>query len=366
MKNVLIVDVGEAYGGIEKYIYNIYTHIDHDLIHIDFLIYSNHCAYEDSYIAKSNIYCVTSRRTNPMKHKKEIIDFFRTHKYDSVWVQTCSASNITAQKIARRYSDAIIITHAHVAKAEPKGFIHDCIATGLHIVNRPRLNKITDVRLACSKEAAAYLFGNKFVSMTKIVNNGIDVTSYKITDEVKTSYRNDLNINENDLVIGHVGRFSKVKNHEFIIIIFYELQKKISEAKLLLVGDGEERSNIEKIVKELRIETKVIFTGARNDIPQLLSIMDVFLFPSINEGFGIAAIEAQVTGVPVLMNENLSKELVISNGCKALSIKAPVSVWVDEINRARNVKLVLTDSVNKYDINTTAKEIERIIGERTK
>lgn len=362
MKKVLIVDIGERNGGIEKYIYNLYEHINKTEFIIDFLVYVEHCAYEEVFIKNSNIFHVTSRRKNPFKHYQQLKCFFENNDYDVVWIQTCSASNILPHKLAKKYSKARLISHAHVVKAESKGKIYDFITNVLHKYHQKELRKITDVALACSYEAGSYLFGEEYAENVQVVYNGIEIQAYVTNDEMKNRNRRQVGFDVNDVILGHVGRFSLVKNHKFLLDVFEKYYEKQPNARMLLVGDGEEKQNIEKEVLKRNLTKVVTFMGERDDIPQMLSMMDVFLFPSINEGFGIVAIEAQAAGIPIIVNTGLSCLLNVSNYFYQLSVTENVNVWVNKIEEILMKKNRKCDKrIGEFDINTTSKKIEKIL-----
>jgi glycosyltransferase involved in cell wall biosynthesis len=106
-------------------------------------------------------------------------------------------------------------------------------------------------------------------------------------------------VDDDTFILGNVGRFVYQKNHEFMLNVFATLKKIRSNSKLLLVGEGVLEAELKQLAKSLKIEDSVIFYGVTHDVPAVLSAMDAFIFPSRFEGFGIVAIEAQVSGLPV-------------------------------------------------------------------
>ena len=171
---------------------------------------------------------------------------------------------------------------------------------------------MVDEYLSCSEKAKKSIFTDKFINKNKIkiLKNGIYIDKYKFDSNLRNKYRNDLGIN-NKIVYGHTGRFSKEKNHEYLIDLFYEIQKK-QDAVLLLVGEGPLEELIKEKVKKLNIEDKVLFLGFRNDINELLNAMDIFILPSISEGLPVSLIEAQSNGLLIYASTGVSKETNIS------------------------------------------------------
>ena len=137
---------------------------------------------------------------------------------------------------------------------------------------------------------------------TIVVNNGIDFEKYKpLSDAQEKILRDETGLSKEDFVIGHVGRFSKVKNHKFIISVFTEVLKRKQNAKLLLIGAGPLESEIRALISTYKIENNVVILSHRSDVNCLLRLMNVFLFPSLYEGLGIVLIEAQVSDLKCIM-----------------------------------------------------------------
>ena len=138
-------------------------------------------------------------------------------------------------------------------------------------------------------------------------------------------------MSDSNFVIGHVGRFNYPKNHEFIVPVFNELLKEEPSAKLMLVGDGENRATIEKQISDLGISKSVIMTGVRNDIHDIMQAMDVFLMPSRYEGLPVVSIEAQASGLPCVFSDVVTAGLDITGNCRFISLKLNAKEWAEVI-----------------------------------
>ena len=172
------------------------------------------------------------------------------------------------------------------------------------------VKKYTTLGISVSKQAAISLFGPQWNidNRYRIIQCGINVDLFNKAVNKKT-IRNKLGIKSNSRVIGHVGRFSEQKNHPFIIDVFSEILKIDSSIRLLLIGDGENLLDIKKLALRKDIEDKIIFTGLRHDIAELmLGAMDIFLVPSLWEGLGLVIIEAQAAGLPCILSDNIPNE----------------------------------------------------------
>ena len=143
--------------------------------------------------------------------------------------------------------------------------------------------------------------------------------------------------------------------------MFYELQKRKPNSILILTGDGKARQQIEKMVQELDLGSKVIFTGIRSDVNRLMQAMDVFLFPSLYEGLPVTMIEAQAAGLPCVISENVPEETIVTDRVSRLALGAPVSEWTDKILKAgQKERRDQTMQIRKagYDIKENAERLQ--------
>lgn len=193
-------------------------------------------------------------------------------------------------------------------------------------------NFVADEKISCGREASRYLFGEKSLKNKEIVHipNSIDaenfIQAYSVSKEsllgpeIKDKY-----------VIGHIGRFYSVKNHIFMLDVI----EKLSETSLafiwLFIGDGKDFDEIKKIAKERELDQYIKFLGRRNDIPQLLQIMDLFVLPSKYEGFPTVAVESQASGTKTLLSDTITEDVDLQlNLIEFLTITKP-DVWVKYI-----------------------------------
>ncbi len=365
MKRVklLIVDIGALKGGIEVFVHNFYNYLNIS-IDIDFLVFCEKCAWEDEYLLNgSNVYHIPPRRENPFTFNLRINNFFKSHnEFDYVWVQSSSASNISCHKAVKKYTNSKLLTHAHVSKAETRKGIHDFYTRMMHSYNQKKLCKLTDYQLGCSKDALTYLFGD--AGNGYVINNGIDVTRYVNASKDKEKNREQIGIEVDSFVLGHVGRFVAIKNHPFIIDVFEQVANKIDNAILVLVGEGEERKVIQNIVNMKMLDDKVVFFGERDEIEKYFSVMDAFIFPSFYEGFGIAVIEAQLAGVKCYINSTLPDNLDVTTNIHRLSLDVTPEKWAEMIvnGQNQNQNIIIDDRVASFDILTSINKFLKIIG----
>lgn len=251
-----------------------------------------------------------------------------------------------------------IIIHSHNT-----GSSQEKMKILLHNILKIFLPLIGDEFLACSKLAAEWLYPKKYLDKVKIINNGIDVEKYKFNLEKRNQLRKEMNL-ENKFILGHVGRFSDVKNHKFLIEIFNEVQKVEKESILLLIGNGELEQKIRKQAKELNLEEKVIFLGITDKVEDYLQIMDIFLLPSKYEGLPIVGIESQASGLKCFFSKNITEELRITDLCEFLDINISPKKWAEEILKYKNSyeRKNMVKEIEKagYSIKLSVKELESI------
>ena len=178
------------------------------------------------------------------------------------------------------------------------------------------------------KKELDQLFG---INNTSVIYNGIDVKRFEDIGGTKEAIRRSLNIEENAFLIGHVGRFIPEKNHKFIVKVFSEVNSLKPESRLLLIGTGPLKNSIEKMIRDCGQENNVILLDNRSDIPNLLKAMDVFLFPSIKEGFPVSLVEAQASGLYCVASTNITNEAFFSPNLITLNIDSSIEIWVKEV-----------------------------------
>jgi glycosyltransferase involved in cell wall biosynthesis len=192
-----------------------------------------------------------------------------------------------------------------------------------------------------------------------VIRNGVDFDKFRKVDITKEEKRKELNIPQDAYVIGQVGRFAYQKNPEFTVDVFRELLKKRPDSYLLLIGRGKQEAQLRKQIADYGIEDHAKLLIARTDIPELLKAMDVFVLPSRFEGFGIVLIEAQVSGLPCVVSDNVPVQVYQSREITALSLDDPIDQWVDALlNPSGNIKEF--GDINNYDMSKEIRNLEAL------
>ncbi len=215
-----------------------------------------------------------------------------------------------------------------------------------------------DLRIIALHEDMAKEIEEMFsIDNVAVIRNAIDFKCFQDAGLSKKDARMINYIPEDAYVIGQVGRFSYQKNPEFTIKVFKELLKKNSKAILLLIGRGRQEEQLRKMIKDLKLSDKVRILVSRDDIPELLRTMDVFIMPSRFEGFGIVAIEAQVAGLPCVLSDQVPKQVYQSKNITSLSLDEPLDKWVEALLHPEG-NIDTYGDIDDYNMDNEIKNLE--------
>ncbi len=322
---ILHVGISEHLGGIETYLYKMASNVDLKEYQFDFLTYHDvtPCFYEEISALGCNFQRVTSRRKNWLQFRKDFAKLIEKEQYDIIHCHLNTLSFIDPIKIGLK-KGVKVVGHSHNGsfKGSKKSQL-------LHTVNSLRFPAKKVKMLAVSGLAGRWMFGKK--SSYTVLNNGVDLKKFYYTDGRRERIRNEFHIEKEKLIV-HTGAFREQKNHDFLIDVFYELNKLEPTAKLMLVGDGALKTKIEEKVKALGLEERVIFAGIRKDIADVLCAGDVFVFPSFYEGFPCSLIEAEATGLYCFAADTITQEVKIDGLCEYISLQASAKEWAERIH----------------------------------
>lgn len=342
-------------GGLETMLMNYYRHIDRNKLQFDFLVHRDFEADYDQEIQLlgGRIFHVSRLVPWSKSYRTTLKKFFSEHpEYKIVHVHQDCLSSVALQ-CAQECGVPIRIAHSHNSNQDKNlKYLIKCYYM-------KKIPTYATNMFACSKLAGEWMFGGY---QFQVLLNAIDAEKYAYSSSVASKVRTELSIDE-EYVIGHVGRFSPQKNHDFLIDVFNECVKMDANVKLVLVGDGEGRKQIEDKVEALGIRDKVIFTGVRTDVNELLQAMDVFVFPSLYEGLGISTIEAQTASLPCVISESIPDDCIVTEGLvKKVSLNSSPREWATEVIKLRRTPR--TDRIGEikvagYDISDAARKLER-------
>lgn len=319
MKKRVLIVITTAFvpaGGLTGVVMNYYRKIDKRDILID--IASTNKApitlTEEIKLYGSHYYCL-NRRSFILSY------FFKLYKlcknYDIIHVNGNSATTFIELLAAKLAGIKIRINHNHTSIP-----YHRKTSNMVY----PFFKNLVTERIACSDLAGKWLYrdGDFF-----ILKNAVDVDKYQYNKETRKIVRGALGIKDDCCILGHVGKIYKPKNHSYLVRIFAEFFKHAPNSKLLLVGDGVMRAEIEELVSKLRLREHVIFAGLRMDIPDMLQAMDFFVFPSIWEGMPLSVLEALSSGLTCVISDHITKDVMIGPHIHSLQIESDPVLWAD-------------------------------------
>lgn len=342
-------------GGTQALLMNIYRNIDRNKVQFDFLVeYTDKEFYDDEILSLGGkIYYTNLRKDkNILKFDKYLKKILKENDYKIIHVHTYSIGYFVL-KTAKKCGVPVRIAHSHNNETvRDSKYILKLIMQKIYTIYATNL-------FACSKSAGEYLFGKKDFY---VLNNAIDSEKFIFNEKFRKEIREELNL-ENSFVIGNIGRLHAQKNHKFLISVFEKIQQKKKNAKMILVGSGPLEDEIKNHISKLNLEDKIFLLGVRKDINKILMGIDVFVLPSLFEGLGIVAIEAQASGTPVVASDTLPKETEISGLIKKLSLNDSEEIWADTIiqmsdneEKQSNMHQKIIDS--NFDIKDSAKKLE--------
>lgn len=340
-------------GGLESMIMNYYRMIDREQVQFDFLVHRRERAVYDNEIEALGGIIYRLPALNPFsgKYTNELKRFFKQHpEYKVIHVhQDCMSSVIL--NVAQECGVEVRIAHSHSSSQDKN------LKYLLKLYYKKQIAKYATHLFACGEAAGQWMYDGKEF---EILNNAINASNYRYDAQKREAMRLELGIDENCLLVGHVGRFNYPKNHTFLIDIFQEVCHK-EESKLLLVGDGELRTEIEKKVLRNGLEDKVIFTGIRRDVADLLQAIDVFVFPSNYEGLPVTLIEAQASGLRCIISDKVPQDCKKTELVEQVSLQEGAGYWANRIiAAAKEVRIDTYEDIKQsgYDIQENAKRLQ--------
>lgn len=362
-------------GGVETWLLNLLKHIDREQFQIDFLVHTTTpAAYDDDIrrLGSRILYCPYPRRPWKYAHQfKRITRDQHGAAYDVVHSHVHDFSGFVL-RLASQAGVPVRIAHSHLDSSitdQKSGFLR---RQYLKLMKR-WIHQYANLGLGCSRRAAASLFGRDWQCdpRWKLLYCGVDLQPYEGEPE-RTLVRSEFNISAEETVIGHVGRFSEQKNHRWMVDFLIQFAKARSASRLLLIGDGPLRSEIEERFRAAGLIDRVIFTGPRRDVPRLMNAMDAFLLPSHFEGLPIAVLEAQAAGLPCLISDVVDSDaMVVQSLVHRLSLAQPIADWVHAAVRVcanspastREEALTIV-SQSPFNIHVGVENLERLYREQ--
>lgn len=354
MKILFVCTVPTEKSGIPNVIFNLIGTMGKNDVELGYVAINNPSSFFIEKLRGHHVgaYVITRKLSNPIGYIKNLSQV--AQDYDIIHVHGNSAT-MTLEMIAAKLAGVKIrIAHSHNTTCRMKIIDRLC---------RPIFYKLCNGRMACGIEAGKWLFNdNDFM----VLNNGIDSQRFKFSIKDRDSVRNNLGIEKNEILIGHIGNFVEQKNHDFLIDIFYNYNKQNPHSKLLLLGDGVLREKINNKIQNLGITDKVIFTGSVDNPAFYMNGIDLIVMPSLFEGLPLTLIEEQANGLPILAANTITKDANITNKIEFLDLSDKPIKWAEKMEEIlvrsnhdseTSMKAIEKIKAAKYDIFSVAEEL---------
>lgn len=354
MKRILCIVSSMDVGGAETFLMKLYRNLNKEKYQMDFCVNTTDKGfYDDEILAMGGKIFVRPKKIDGIRAAfSSIEEIVRKNNYMYVLkivqhslgaIDLIAARKGGAKYLALRTSNADSSTN---------------IKKILHQMFKPIASIVPNIKIAPSEKAAMYTFGKKAYKNgeIKLLKNGIELKSFAYSKNGSEKIRAELGLKD-EFIVGHIGRFANQKNHKRLLEIFKEIKEKKADAQLVLVGKGELEDNIKIYARELGIIDSVHFMGIRTDIQQILSSMDVFVFPSFYEGMPNTMIEAQANGVPCVMSDSVTGEAKLTDNLIALSLSNNNEIWAET---AINLKRIDSE-INAQKLHEAGYSIKGVV-----
>lgn len=354
LHSLATLDQGDA----AAVVMSLYRKINRKEIQFDFVVEDRPSPYDFEEEIKAlggNVYKIPQfNGQNLYLYRKMFKQLFQEHpKWDIMHIHNTTSAMLFLD-LAKKYQ-LVTIAHAYFDSdlQDFRSYIQRML--------RSPIKFQADYLLACSKLAGTYVFHEKEEKFM-ILNNAIETEKFGFSEEIRRRKRAELGI-KNEVVLGHLGRMEKKKNHVYLLEVFKAYQKIEPESMLLLVGEGELQKKLKDKVTSEGLAEKVKFLGVRDDVNELLQAMDIFIFPSLFEGLPVTLIEAQSAGLPIIASDTITREVEITNLILFKSIDQDPKTWARAIDDQlilfrEDMTLEVTDA--GYDVKETVKLLEKI------
>lgn len=334
MKKILIIAGGLQIGGAERVAANISKYAPKNEFEFHYIVFDG---IENAYGAEieaagGTVFSIPSPSKGYGKYIRTLTTLMRKYRYAAVHSHTMfnSGLNLLAAMVC---GVPYRIAHSHTTKTETKV---SAVQKVYERIMRALIQCTATTLFSCGVEAGYWMFGKKtFDKRGIVIRNGIDTDEFSWSEEKRRRIRASYDL-QDDFVIGHSGTLLPLKNQEYLIQLMPEILKRKGNAKLMLIGNGEQAymQHLKESAKNSGVEEKVIFCGGVSNVEDYLSACDVFAFPSLREGTPLALIEAQTNGLPCVISDKIPKDALLTELVSIVPLDEKEK-WVDQLCEAR-------------------------------
>ncbi len=349
--SILHVTGGLAFGGVETFIYNHFSNVNRGTYNLSIVSHEEPCPECQKRFEELGfqVFHVPSKHETFVGNIKSLYKLIKSIHPDIIHCHLTS-SNYIALIIAKLCGVKNRISHAHLAYPQ-KTIMQkiSCILTKHYA---------TDF-FACGETAAKYLYGR--TKNVTIAHNAIDLKQFKFNQVARDTVRNRLHIKPSTVVYGNIGRLHHQKNQLFLLEIFDNIHQQQPDSKLLIIGSGDEYPKILQKVHNLKLTNHVIIIDSTPQISDYYNAMDIFILPSLYEGLGIVAIEAQVNGLGCFVSDTTAHEVKLTPNLHFLSLSNSAELWANAIINeplAQRQSRGISSQFSSYDITRSSKNLD--------
>ena len=329
---VLVYQEAWGRGGIENFVMNVLRGIDPAEFDVELM-----CAYDwdtfyDAEIGELGFMRACSFSGRMPSHVVRLVHGVAAWSrrlsrgdVDVVHVNAMNGVTLAYLAIARRRGVPVRVAHSH--NTSFSGGMRAAKEV-VHRVARAVFGSAATVRLACSRAAGEYLFGNR---PFRFVPNGIDVARFGFDASARQQVRAELGVGDETVLVGSVGKLAYQKNPLFAVGVLDELSRRGVDAKLLLVGNGELEAEVSERARSLGLANRYLHVSSVADPESYYCALDVFVLPSLFEGFPFALIEAQCSGLPAVASDAIQDEVCVTDLVRRVPLEAGATAWADSV-----------------------------------
>lgn len=363
MIRVLHIVGAAVYGGISTVVLNYYNNINRSKIHFDIVVTDRYIGRNAKALEKMGctIYPICLKSENINLYTSQLTKIIKEGNYNVIHVHGNDTSWVSL-RIAKKLGIRTRIAHAHTAGHLGANNLRFRVRQSIcQFFNRYYATNL----LSCGKNAGEFIYGRNGVKSKKhmVLPNAIDVSRFSFNFDKRQEIRSVLKLH-NKFTVGMIGRVAPPKNTVYAISLFKAIKDKVANAKLLIIGDGPDMVKTKAEVERLKLDDDVLFLGQRSDVYDLFQALDLYLLPSLYEGFPVAAVEAMATGLPCLLSDTITNELSFGENIHYLPLSNP-DVWGTVASQYSNLHLDRSlghqeVQDNSLDITKVSKKLEEL------
>ena len=362
-KRVLVVIQILRRGGVELAAINFATKLNRDSFDVSFLLV-NPDDNQDEMLQKElseqgyNIYFVPKTCKGYLQRYRYLCSFFAENKFDVVHSHVIFFSGIVLAA-AKKSNIPVRAAHSHITKwNHNESLKYKFYKSFMRVL----INNCATVKFACSDEAGIFLYGKKSYAKNGVyIPNAVDCQHFAFDDNKRRQIRNEFNVSDSTVLVGHIGTVYRIKNQSFLVQVVSNMIKTNQDIKCIMVGEPIEREQVEQKAAELGISEKVFFAGSRADTDAFYSAFDIMIFPSLHEGLPLSLIEAQAAQLPCLVSDSVNHSVKYNSNVEFKSLDESTDKWSESAFKLvaipRN-SVSIDALINDYDINATIKKLE--------